>query len=90
MAWRWVCCSLKISLSWSPVPDAQSIRSMQRARYEEMVLGASNSGDGGTREWAASLLEKADPVELVAAFLDLAAKDIRSGYSLKDDFARER
>ena len=80
----------KISLNWSPVPDAQSIRAMQRARYEETILDASHEGDDGTREWAMSLLEKADPADLVAAFLSLAAKDIRSGYSLKDDFARER
>ena len=80
----------KISLSWSPVPDGQSIRVRQRARYEEKILNASLEDDGETREWAENLLERTDPVGLVAAFLSVAAKDIRSGYCLKEDFERER
>ena len=62
--------------------DADELFAMAREENDDDTLNAV----------AADIdeIEKADPVDLVAAFLDLAAKDIRSGYSLKDDFARER
>ncbi len=80
----------KISISWLPVPDTQAIRARQRSRYEEKILNISQGEDSGTREWAASLLERTDPVDLVTNLLLIAEKSIRSGYSLKAELDRER
>lgn len=80
----------KISINWLPVPDNQAIRDRQRARYEEKILNISHGEDSGTREWAVSLLERTDSVDLVTNLLLIAEKSIRSGYALKADLDRER
>jgi ATP-dependent RNA helicase DeaD len=79
-----------ISLNWLPVPDSQAIRARQRARYEEKIFSVCSDGLCDTGEWAESLLERSDPVQLVTNLLRIAEKSIRSGYSLKADMERER
>jgi ATP-dependent RNA helicase DeaD len=79
-----------ISLNWLPVPDSQAIRARQRARYEEKIFSVCSDGLCDTGEWAESLLERSDPVQLVTNLLRIAEKSIRSGYSLKADIERER
>lgn len=80
----------KIAINWLPVPDSQAIRERQRARYEEKIFNVCSSGLCDTGEWAVSLLERSDPVELVKNLLQIAEKSIRSGYALKDELERER
>ena len=80
----------KISINWLPVPDNQAIRGKQRARYEAKILNISQNEDSGTREWAASLLERTDSIDLVTNLLLIAEKSIRSGYSLKAELDREK
>ena len=79
-----------IKINWLPVPDSQAIKTRQRARYEEKIFGVCSDGLCDTGEWAASLLERSDPVELVSNLLRIAERSIRSGYSLKDDLEREK
>jgi len=78
----------KIKAKWLTVPNRNDINKKRKVEYEKDLLG-TDEVDEDVLTWAGELLEKSDPVALVAKLLKRTNADSAGGYDLEEELKRE-